>query len=76
MFQRLKRLWALSNYETRPVVHRWEDAWGKSHEIQGDGKAVFLSDMTEEEHEDYVHQEERGWGKFYKRYFGKDAGQQ
>lgn len=27
---------------------------------------VFLSDMTEDEHQEYVENEERGWGGFKK----------
>lgn len=30
-------------------------------EAAGDGSAVFLSDMTDDEHEDYVHRTEDGW---------------
>lgn len=30
----------------------------------GDGKAVFLSDMTEDEYQEYVRNEENGWKKF------------
>ena len=33
----------------------------------GDGKAVFLGDMTEDEREDYIKQVDRGWGGFYKK---------
>lgn len=29
----------------------------------GDGKAVFLSDMTEDEYQEYVRNEENGWKK-------------
>lgn len=32
--------------------------------LKGDGKAVFLSDMTEEEYQEYVHNEVDGWKKF------------
>lgn len=33
--------------------------------IEGDGKAVFLSDPTETEVEEYEMKVERGWEKFY-----------
>lgn len=33
----------------------------------GDGKAKFLSDMTEEEYEDYQRNEVQGWGKVLKK---------
>ena len=32
--------------------------------LKGDGKAVFLSDMTEEEYQEYLHDEVNGWKKF------------
>lgn len=35
----------------------------------GDGKAVFLADMTDEEYEKYVMEEEKGWGGFIKEVF-------
>jgi len=31
---------------------------------KGDGKAVFLSDMNEEEYQEYVHNEIEGWKGF------------
>jgi len=37
----------------------------------GDGKAEFLSDFTQAEYETYIHEEQHGWGKFYKKMFGK-----
>jgi len=39
----------------------------KSDEPLGDGKAVFLSDMTEEEYEEYQHNVTNGWGGFNKK---------
>jgi len=33
----------------------------------GNGKAVFLSDMTENEYEEYDHLENKGWKGFYKK---------
>lgn len=33
-------------------------------EAIGDGGAVFISDATEEEFEEYQHNEVHGWGKF------------
>jgi len=33
----------------------------------GDGKAVFLSDMTEEEYQAYDRNELQGWGKVLKQ---------
>ncbi len=30
----------------------------------GDGGAVFISDATDEEFEEYEHNEKKGWGKF------------
>ncbi len=35
-----------------------------STEPLGDGGAVFISDATDEEYEEYVHNEKHGWGKF------------
>jgi len=40
-------------------------------ETKGDGKAEFLSDFTQAEYETYIHEEQHGWGKFYKKMFGK-----
>lgn len=31
---------------------------------KGDGGAVFLSDMNEEEYQEYLHNEINGWKKF------------
>ena len=36
-------------------------------EEQGDGGAVFLSDMTEEEFADFERMEHKGWRPFYDR---------
>ena len=36
-------------------------------EEQGDGGAVFLSDMTEEEYSDHERMEHKGWRPFYDR---------
>jgi len=33
----------------------------------GDGKGVFLSDMDEEERDDYIKSVDHGWGKFYQK---------
>jgi hypothetical protein len=38
----------------------------EKEEIKGDGNAVFLEDMTEEEYQDYLHKEKNGWKNFYK----------
>lgn len=38
-------------------------------EAQGDGRAVFLSDMTEDEYAEYKHMEVDGWRKFYRKIF-------
>lgn len=35
--------------------------------VKGNGNAEFLPDMTQEEMEEYIHQEERGWNRFYKK---------
>ena len=40
-------------------VERMEEERNK-----GDGKAVFLSDMNEEEYQEYVHNEIEGWKGF------------
>lgn len=36
-------------------------------ETGGDGGAVFMSDMTDDEHADYIHREVDGWGDFTKK---------
>ena len=35
----------------------------------GNGKAVFLSEMTVHEYDDYVEDVEHGWGKFKRKIF-------
>lgn len=35
--------------------------------VEGDGKAEYLPDMTDEEMEDYLHNEVQGWDKFTDR---------
>lgn len=50
--------------QLREVADALEEA---RKEREGDGNAVFLSDMTEEEYEEYVRLEERGWKGFYKK---------
>ena len=50
--------------QLREVADALEKA---KQEREGDGNAVFLSDMTEEEYEEYVRLEERGWKGFYKK---------
>lgn len=60
MFKRLKRLWALSKDETLNA-----EGMMLSTE-QGTGKAEVLPDMTEQEYQDYL-KEQQGWGSFFKR---------
>lgn len=50
--------------QLREVADALEKA---KQEREGDGNAVFLPDMTEEEYEEYVRLEERGWKGFYKK---------
>lgn len=38
-----------------------------AYEPIGDGNAEFLPDMTEEEYQTYIRDEEQGWGKFRKK---------
>lgn len=47
------------------AVHLTKDE-NRDNEPIGDGGAVFISDATDEEYEEYVHNEEKGWGKFKK----------
>jgi len=35
--------------------------------LKGDGEAVFLSDMSEEEYDKYTHEETNGWKGFTKQ---------
>ena len=70
MIKRLKRLWALSNESNQALVDRMFEDIRINQQHVGKGNAVFLPDMTEVEHEDYVHKEERGWKKFYQQFFG------
>ena len=39
--------------------------------VEGDGKAVFLEYGTEDEEEEFVRLEDRGWKGFYKKIFNK-----
>ena len=71
MIKRLKRLWALSNESNQALVDRMFEDIQTNQRLIGNGTAVFLPDMTEAEHEDYVHNEERGWRKFTDLIFGK-----
>ena len=41
----------------------------KEEEVKGDGKGVFLEDMTDEEYEDWVMKEEKGWKGFINKVF-------
>lgn len=41
----------------------------ESKEPLGDGGAIFLEEGTEDEFEEYVHLEEKGWGGFIKKVF-------
>jgi len=52
---KFRRLWNEAKNEAPPAQPVQE----------GDGKAVILTDMTEVEYEDYVHEVEQGWGPFY-----------
>lgn len=66
MLKRLKKfrdLWKLS--ETKPEEAKLLEA----QELPG--KAVFLEDMTEEERNEYVRNEEEGWGKFLPSFLKK-----
>ena len=40
----------------------------KNRESVGNGKAVYMGDMNEEEYQDYEHNEVLGWKKIYKKY--------
>lgn len=63
MFKRLKRLWDLTNIELEVAKD------GKSahmlYKPEGEGKAEFLPDMTEEELEKHERDELKGWSKFW-----------
>lgn len=39
----------------------------KSQPVEGDGKAVFLPDMSDEEYKDYDKMENKGWKGFYEK---------
>ena len=41
----------------------------ESEEVKGDGKGVFLAEMTDEEYEDWVMKEEKGWKGFINKVF-------
>jgi hypothetical protein len=45
------------------------EADNSDDEIEGDGKAVFMEFGTEDEEEEFVRLEDRGWKGFYKKIF-------
>lgn len=62
MLKRIKKLiklWKLINQEPK--------AGEVIDEVVGNKKAVFLSDMTEEEVEKYILEEDRGWKKMFNK---------
>lgn len=40
----------------------------------GNGNGAYLSDMTEEEYERYMHEEAHGWKGFYNKVFRRGGG--
>lgn len=47
------------------TIQQIKDALAKlEKENDGDGKAVYLSDMSEDEYDEYVHEEMNGWKGF------------
>lgn len=68
MIKRLKNLWKLGEEKTVKQVYERLDIEREESEI-GDGKAEFLSEMTEQEYDDYIHEEQNGW-KNLKRKIG------
>jgi hypothetical protein len=76
IIKRLKRLWRLSDPEVQfpnIAASYFERDGGfvieQPSSIKGNGGALLLSDMTDEQHEQFVHEEDHGWKKFYKRLF-------
>lgn len=59
--KRLKNLWKLSKLEPEELNEKIVEM-----EAEGDGGAVFFSDGTDEEYEQYV-RDNSGWRKFYKK---------
>lgn len=54
----------MSQEEMVQMFQKLKDLNKKEEEPLGDGKAVFLEDGTEDEFQEYVQNEERGWGSF------------
>lgn len=43
----------------------------REREIAGDGQAVFMTDMTDEEYAVHILEEDHGWREFYDRVLGR-----
>lgn len=74
MLKRIKRIWELSKIDGIEDVDTVElKSSGKQIQLAkatepiGDGQAVFLPDMTEQEYEEYLKDEVNGWKKFKKK---------
>lgn len=44
---------------------------GQQKRVEGDGRAEFLADMTEEEYARHVIEEDHGWRSFYDKVLGR-----
>ena len=64
--KQLKKLWALTGKDETALKRLELLERDDLYTIpEYDGQAEFLSDMDQEEYEDYVRKEERGWRTFY-----------
>lgn len=59
----LKKIFSFQKVE---LTERAPRAAVQEPEPIGDGGAVFISDATDEEYEEYVKNDVQGWGKFKK----------
>ena len=69
MLKRLKQLhkmWKLSNKDTRYLEALEKTTVKDIDKIpdKGNGKAIFISDMDEEEYNQYIRDEKHGWKSF------------
>lgn len=68
MFNRLKQLWKLSNKDPKALEKLLAISREEVELIpeQGDGKAVLLTEGTQEDYDEF-NKERTGWDKFYEK---------
>lgn len=64
--KQLRKMWKLSNKDTRYLEALEKTTVKDIDRIpdKGNGKAIFISDMDEEEYNQYIRDEKHGWKSF------------